>query len=77
MNDDMRHDDIAMIYMILNDTVLHHRLVATTFLRAPKPVKGQKKVKAGRNLEGPATLYYRPVPGTEAPSDAVKEEVRR
>ena len=55
---------------------LHHRLLASTFLRAPKAVKGQKQKKPGRNLLGPAILYYRKIPGTLPPSDAVKEEVR-
>jgi hypothetical protein len=59
---DIEWDRMIFYMMILNDTVLHHRLVATTFLRAPKPVKGQKKVKAQRNLEGTRT-------GTPAPAD--------
>lgn len=56
---------------------LHHRLLASTLLKAPKAVKGQKQKKAGRNLLGPAILYYRNIPGTSAPSDAVTEAVRR
>ena len=48
--------------------------MASTYLKAPKVIKGQKQKKPARNVLGPAILYYRKIPGTSPPSDAVKEE---
>ena len=50
------------------------RLVATKYAsKAVKVQKGQKNHK--RDLNGPAILYYLPGPCSEAPSDAVTEQV--
>ena len=57
--------------------ILHHRLLATTFLKAPKVVKGQKPKKPNRNINGPAQLYFRRVPGFEDPAPGIIEKVRR
>ena len=57
--------------------ILYHRLLSTTYLKAPKAVKGEKPKAPKRDINGSASLYYRKMNGLENPSEYLFEKVRR